>query len=66
MQIASRLVRRIVAYVREGDGLNLDQRIAMFRFGPQVDVLLPKLEDLTIKVRIGEQVYGGLSIIAEI
>jgi phosphatidylserine decarboxylase len=66
MQIASRLVRRIVAYVREGDGLNLDQRIAMFRFGPQVDVLLPKLEDLTIKVRIGEQVYGGLSIIAQI
>jgi phosphatidylserine decarboxylase len=66
IQIASRLVRRIVAYVREGDELDLGQKIGMIKFGSQVDVVLPESEDLTIKVRVGEQVYGGISIIAEI
>ncbi len=65
IQIASRLVRRIVAYVKEGDQLDLGQRIGMIKFGSQVDVLLPKLEDLKVKVSVGEQVYAGLSIIAE-
>lgn len=66
IQIASRLVRRIVAYVREGDELDLGQKIGMIKFGSQVDVVLPKSQDLRIKVKVGEQVYGGISIIAEI
>lgn len=66
IQIASRLVRRIVAYVGEGDELNLGQKIGMIKFGSQVDIVLPKSEDLRIKVRVGQQVYGGTSIIAEI
>jgi phosphatidylserine decarboxylase len=65
IQIASRLVRRIVTYVREGDELDLGQKIGMIKFGSQVDVVLPKSEDLKIKVKVGEQVHGGISIIAE-
>ena len=66
IQIASRLVRRIVAYVREGDELDLGQKIGMITFGSQVDVVLPKLRGLEIKVGNGQQVYAGTSIIAEI
>jgi len=66
IQIASRLVRRIVAYVAEGDELALGQKIGMIKFGSQVDVVLPKLQDTKIKVGIGQQVYAGISIIAEI
>jgi phosphatidylserine decarboxylase len=66
IQIASRLVRRIVAYVREGDELDLGQRIGMITFGSQVDVVLPNLRDLEVKVSVGQQVYAGTSIIAEI
>jgi len=65
IQIASRLVRRIVAYLKEGDELALGQRIGRITFGSQVDVVLPKLQGLRIKVRVGEQVYAGFSIIAE-
>lgn len=65
IQIASRLVRRIVTYAKAGDELALGQRIGMITFGSQVDVVVPKLKGLEIKVRIGEQVYAGLSIIAE-
>jgi len=66
IQIASRLVRRIVAYVQEGDDLDLGQKIGMIKFGSQVDVVLPKLRDLEIKVSVRQQVYAGTSIIAEI
>ena len=66
IQIASRLVRRIVAYVREGDELDLGQKIGMITFGSQMDVVLPKLIGLEIKVSAGQQVYAGTSIIAEI
>lgn len=65
IQIASRLVRRIVSYVKVGDELDLGQRVGIITFGSQVDIVLPKLHDLKIKVNIGEQVYAGLSIIAE-
>jgi phosphatidylserine decarboxylase len=65
IQIASRLVRRIVSYVREGDELALGQKVGMIKFGSQVDIVLPDLKDLRIKVKVGEQVYAGLSIIAE-
>ena len=66
IQIASRLVRRIVAYAKEGNELDLGQKIGMIKLGSQVDVVLSKSEDLRIKVRVGQQVYAGISIIAEI
>jgi len=65
IQIASRLVRRIVAYVREGDQLRLGRRIGIIKFGSQVDIVLPKLEDLKVKVGVADQVYAGISVIAE-
>lgn len=66
IQIASRLVRRIVAYVREGDELAFGQRIGKITFGSQVDIVLPKLKEVEVKVSVGQQVYAGTSIIAEI
>jgi len=65
IQIASRLVRRIVAYVREGDELDLGQRIGIITFGSQVDIVLPNLEELKVKVAVADQVYAGISVIAE-
>jgi phosphatidylserine decarboxylase len=65
IQIASRMVRRIVSYVKQGDELALGQRVGMITFGSQVDVVLPELPNLKIKVALGQQVYAGQSIIAE-
>ena len=65
IQIASRLVRRIISYVNLGDELDLGQRIGVITFGSQVDIVLPKLPGLEIKVALGQQVYAGRSIIAE-
>jgi phosphatidylserine decarboxylase len=63
VQIASRLVRRIDAYVREGATVRQGDWIGMIRFGSQVDVILPP--DYRVTVVTGRQVYAAETIIAE-
>lgn len=65
IQIASRLVRRIVSYVREGDRVSSGQRIGMIKFGSQVDVVIPRLDDLSLNVGVGDEVVAGMTILAK-
>jgi len=64
IQIASRLVRQIVSYVKEGDSLVIGQRIGKIRFGSQVDEAIPRLKNLRITAQIGDSVQAETSIIA--
>lgn len=64
IQIASRLVRRIVSYAREGDMVQIGQRIGVIRFGSQVDLAIPKLENLRILVAPGDEVLAGITVVA--
>ena len=64
VQIASRLVRQIATFVREGQDVELGQRIGAIRFGSQVDLVLPICQDLKIRVQPGELVKAGQSVIA--
>jgi phosphatidylserine decarboxylase len=64
VQIASRLVRQIASFVREGQDTAMGQRIGIIRFGSQVDLVLPTRQDLKLTVQIGKQVKAGQSIIA--
>lgn len=64
IQIASRLVRRIVSFVDVGQEVELGQRIGAIRFGSQVDLVLPRRADLTVTVKPGDRVIAGQSIVA--
>ena len=64
VQIASRLVRQIVAYLQEGQLVSCGERIGMIRFGSQVDVVLPNLPSLVVNVVPGMKVKAGLSVLA--
>jgi len=64
--IASRLVRRIVSYVREGDRVAVGQRIGAILFGSQVDVVLPDREGVRVLVKPGQRLRAGETVIAEI
>jgi phosphatidylserine decarboxylase len=66
VQIASRLVRKIVAYVKQGNNVNIGQRIGMIRFGSQVDLLIPEVDNLKVIVKTGTKVKAGTSIIASL
>lgn len=64
VQIASRFVRGIVSWVQDGQQVEMSQRIGMIRFGSQVDVAIPNLEDYRIDVAPGQRVWAGLTVIA--
>jgi phosphatidylserine decarboxylase len=64
IQIASRLVRKIVSYIEEGDKLDIGQRLGAIVFGSQVDVVIPELKNLKIEVKPGDEVKAGISVIA--
>lgn len=63
VQIASRLVRRIVPYVQEGQELAQGERVGMIKFGSQVDLLVAHRDDLKIHVKIGDEVTAGESLV---
>ncbi|MCU0713838.1 MAG: phosphatidylserine decarboxylase [Pirellula sp.] len=63
VQIASRLVRRIVPYVKEGQTIKQGDRVGMIKFGSQVDLLIAYRADLSIKVKVGDELVAGESIV---
>ncbi len=66
VQIASRLVRQIAVFIREGQDVALGERMGVIRLGSQVDVVLPVRESLRIAVSPGDRVRAGESIIARL
>jgi len=64
VQIASKRVRRIDAYVEEKSAVKKGDWIGMIRFGSQVDVFIPIECELLIEQ--GQQLYAGSTVIARI
>jgi phosphatidylserine decarboxylase len=64
VQIASKLVRRIDTYVKEGESLQRGQWVGMIRFGSQVDVIIPRKYAVNVKVK--DQIYAGETVIARL
>jgi phosphatidylserine decarboxylase len=64
VQIASRLVRRIVTFVSKGDVLRPGQRLGAIRFGSQVDLIMPARPQIKVTVQPGDRVVAGQTIMA--
>ncbi|OPY06304.1 MAG: phosphatidylserine decarboxylase [Syntrophus sp. PtaB.Bin001] len=65
IHIASRLVRRIITWFGEGGQIVSGQRIGRITFGSQVDLILPQIENLVLKIEVGQKVVAGETVIAE-
>jgi phosphatidylserine decarboxylase len=61
-QIAGVLARRIVCRVKPGDTLVTGQRLGLIKFGSRVDLFLPP--NVAVLVTIGQQIYGGHTVLA--
>jgi phosphatidylserine decarboxylase len=61
-QIAGALAKRISNYLRTGQDVNQAAEMGFIRFGSRVDMLLPLGAD--IKVKIGDYVKGGVTVVA--
>jgi len=66
VQIASRLVRRIEAYVREGEQLQLGQRIGIIKFGSQVDLFVPAAQVSDLCLTLNQRLVAGETVIGRL
>jgi phosphatidylserine decarboxylase len=60
-QIAGLIARRIVFKKQVGDTVAPGERVGMIKFGSRTDVFVPA--NVTIAVKVGDRVKGGLSVI---
>jgi phosphatidylserine decarboxylase len=63
-QIAGLIARRIVCYKKPGDEVARGERVGLIKFGSRVDVILPL--DATLRVKLGENVHAGSSVLAQL
>lgn len=63
-QIAGLIARRIVCYAEAGRTFQTGQRFGLIRFGSRTDLYVPV--GTALKVRVGDKVQGGSTIIGEI
>ena len=63
-QIAGLIARRIVFRKRVGDSVQRGERVGMIKFGSRVDVFVTG--SASLRVRLGDRVRGGESVIAEL
>ncbi len=61
--IAGLIARRIVPWVQQNDSVQRGERISLIQFGSRVDVYLSR--NAKIKVKIGDKVIGGESVLAQ-
>jgi phosphatidylserine decarboxylase len=64
VQVAGIIARRIVCYVRRGDTVQQGEIVGAILFGSRLDVYLP--HGVEVKVREGERVKGGKSVLGVI
>ncbi len=63
VQTASKLVKRIDTYVKEGEKVEQGKWYGMIRFGSQVDLIIPAHYE--VNVEIGQQLFAKTTIIAK-
>ena len=63
-QIAGLIARRIVFRKRVGEMVERGERVGMIKFGSRVDVFVA--EGVGLRVKLGDRVTGGVSVIAEL
>lgn len=64
VQIAGLIARRIVCNLKKDQKVKTGDRYGMIKFGSRVDIYLP--EGIKPKVKIGQTMVGGETVIAEI
>jgi phosphatidylserine decarboxylase len=65
-QIAGALAQRIVCACGPGTPLGRGERFGMIKFGSRTELFLPLPESLEIRVKVGDHVKGGETVLAAV
>lgn len=63
-QVSGAIARRIVCAARPGAHAGRGQRFGMIKFGSTTELILPRPANVTCKVKVGDRVTGGVTILA--
>ena len=61
VQITGLVARRIICYAKEGDSMEMGERLGFMRFGSRIDMTVPS--KINLNVKIGQKVVGNRTII---
>jgi phosphatidylserine decarboxylase len=64
VQIAGKIARRIIWWVRENDPAKKGERFGLIKFGSRVDIYLPKT--FTVCAEVGSKVTAGVTVLAKL
>ena len=62
-QIAGIIARRVIYHLELNDHVKKGERFGLIRYGSRVDIFIP--ENVTLKVKLNDSVFGGETIIGE-
>lgn len=63
-QVSGAIARRIVCPLQPGNPARRGARFGMIKFGSTTELILPRPNDVTTHVRVGDRVTGGVTILA--
>lgn len=63
-QIADKWIRKIVSWIEVGDKVTKGQQYGMIRFGSQCDIFIPDSFDIQIRIKTGDYMYAGETVLA--
>ncbi len=65
-QVSGAIARHIVCGVVVGDGVERGERIGLIKFGSTTELILPRPDDVSVRVRVGDRVKGGVTTLAHL
>ncbi|MFM8874247.1 MAG: phosphatidylserine decarboxylase, partial [Phycisphaerales bacterium] len=63
-QISGAIARRIVCRAPVGSHARRGARYGMIKFGSTTELIMPRPADVTVHVKVGDRVTGGVTILA--
>ncbi|QDT55061.1 phosphatidylserine decarboxylase [Caulifigura coniformis] len=63
-QITGAIARRIVCWMKPGDELTAGEQFGMIKLGSRTELVLPREAALELKIKLGDTVQAGSSILA--
>jgi phosphatidylserine decarboxylase len=63
-QVAGVLARRIICHATANEQLPIGARFGLIKFGSRTELIIPRQEGTEIKVKVGDKVFAGLTIVA--
>ncbi len=63
-QVAGLAARRIICHATAGEHLTIGARFGLIKFGSRTELIIPRRADTEVKVKVGDKVRAGLSLVA--